>query len=408
VCVCVLVHGCVCVYVVVYARSHMSICMCILTLTHPSCPQRLNRFLVAHTFLRAEQTLESSVADEAALRGDEQSLQRQNENLASQVEEIQGEVADLAKAKSKAIKSEFHELEQLVEKRSKALTKAQSAWTHKKKEVKAEEETVAGLAVGMTEVEKSIADKQAEIASFEGKAGSETEAFAALEGEINALQGQLLGVGMGGQEDGQGGSLAEQLMAAQSAAAAGKSEAKGTYQKCIHACVYINMQYVVWTAKHVGVDDLIHTHMCMSMPTLHTAAEMKLAHSKKALVTKTKALNKHKKESTGLEKDLSTKKSTLAGVESKLGGMDHNPKARARLAKTVDALERQVSEQQTHFDSMNAKLGRFQFQYARIKNFDDRKVKGLVASLINVEDVKYVTALEVGTCVCVHVCVCML
>lgn len=127
-------------------------------------------------------------------------------------------------------------------------------------------------------------------------------------------------------------------------------------------------------------------------------AKAKIEHLQKDLKDKEPRAKKAQTEDTGLTKELTKARETVDKLNLELGKLDWDDDREEALRTKKDTAGRAVRELLEKRDILKSRLASLDFNYATpSRDFDRSKVKGLVASLINVEpaNYKYSTALEV-------------
>nr|DBA11433.1 TPA_inf: SMC2 [Testicularia cyperi] len=127
-------------------------------------------------------------------------------------------------------------------------------------------------------------------------------------------------------------------------------------------------------------------------------AKLRIGHLEKEVKQKEPLAKKAQKEAAGLMSDLESSRATVTDLEAKLEALGWNDDKEKSLLQSKAEWSRKVSELLERKEALKSKLAGMDFQYADPEpNFDRSKVKGLVASLIQLDQDKhkYSTALEI-------------
>ena len=125
--------------------------------------------------------------------------------------------------------------------------------------------------------------------------------------------------------------------------------------------------------------------------------QLKMKHNTKELTSKQKELKTNEREYKKIEKKLAnciTKKDQL---ETTLNKMNYNEIKYQQLQEKLSLQHKKVDKIRYKYDELSSLLTRFNFHYQtpRDKSFKANKIKGLIAKLITIKDLKYSKALEV-------------
>lgn len=195
--------------------------------------ERLNRFCIAAKFLQAQELVNRSEEDVTSLEKKKEGLQSRSGDLSEEIAKVEELVAELVAQREQEMKAEFQGLEKDAAERSKELVKLTSVWQHKKENLKTEEAALTDAVKSNEEMAVVMERKKEEIKAAKDKATELSEEERRVSERVASLQGQLLGIGMGGEDDDQG-TVAQQLMEAQRRSAELEAEAKQAGSRTKH------------------------------------------------------------------------------------------------------------------------------------------------------------------------------
>lgn len=127
-------------------------------------------------------------------------------------------------------------------------------------------------------------------------------------------------------------------------------------------------------------------------------AKARIEHLQRDLKEKEPRAKKAQSEDSGLVKELQKAKELVQRLTTELGNLDWDESRETSLAEKRESAGRSVRQLLEKRDTFKNRLASLDFNYSLpSRDFDKSKVKGLVASLINIEpaNYKYSTALEV-------------
>lgn len=127
-------------------------------------------------------------------------------------------------------------------------------------------------------------------------------------------------------------------------------------------------------------------------------AKARINHLQRELKEKEPRAKKAQSEDTGLTKELQKAKELVQRLTTELGNLDWDENRETNLREKRENAGKAVRELLEKRDTLKGRLASLDFNYSMpSRDFDKSKVKGLVASLINIvpENYKYSTALEV-------------
>lgn len=127
-----------------------------------------------------------------------------------------------------------------------------------------------------------------------------------------------------------------------------------------------------------------------------TRQQMKLKHAEKELKTVSAQVKKAKSSNSKAEKELEKYTEAVTSLEAQVSEIDYNPEAAAELEERLDQMTSELVDAKDNAEQLAAQLAAIDFAYSDPSpNFDRSKVKGTVASLVDVLETKNASALEV-------------
>lgn len=315
--------------------------------------ERIDRFCNAASFVAAQALVDSSEGEVKETEEMKKHLDDKHELLQMELEGKNKLLEEQKEAKSKALQGQAKELEKQVKQLGMVLVQNTTVWQNKKDSYEGEAKAQQELDKSLVELKKAIASKKKQCEEFEAKAKEMEKLHAAVNEQLASLQGQLLGFDVGNSKQAQG-TVAEQLME---------------------------------TQKKIA-----------QLEGGKTSAVTKLKHLKAQIATKSKSAAAAEKDYKTVEKDLKAKEVQLVQVETELKGVQSDPAARTRLEEEIATRSQTVSDLREKVDASQSSLNHLlNFDYSSpSRDFDRKKVKGLLIRLVSVKDPKQATALEIA------------
>ncbi|XP_019642179.1 PREDICTED: structural maintenance of chromosomes protein 2-like [Branchiostoma belcheri] len=317
--------------------------------------EHLSRMHVAYQFFCAEETQKRSAEDLAEITENIQQFQKRQQEIDQQIAKLNEAVQELEKKRDEETGGQIQTLEGRLSEEQKADAKAQSSLDNKKETLNSEkkkkkditksiDEDHAALKAKEKEVEKLAAAQQ----KLENQAKEDTDAHTAAQKHFQAVS-----AGLSSNDEGEDATLAEQMMAA-------KDE-----------------------ISQVDTDT--------------KQAQMKLKHAEEEVKKKRAELKKTEK---SYEKDKTAYEAIQKNqekLEAEMKKLGYEEGKEERLLEQKRGLQEAVSNLQEKVETLQARFPNLDFEYRDPeKNWDRSRVKGLVAQLITVKDVKHAMALEVA------------
>ncbi|KAM4809696.1 structural maintenance of chromosomes protein 2 [Rhinophrynus dorsalis] len=316
--------------------------------------EHLSRLYIAYQFVCAEETKVRSAEELKEMQDSILKLQETMAENERKVKELGKEIGELEKMRDQEVGGALRALEESLAEAQRADAKAQSTLDLKKQNLKGEEKKRKELVKSMEEDAKALAAKEKEVkkitdglSSLQETSQKDAEGLTAAQQHFNAVS-----AGLSSNEDGEEATLAGQMMTCKNEISKAETEAK--------------------------------------------QAQMKLKHAQQELKTKQAEV---KKMDSGYKKDneaFEAVKKNKEKLEAEIKKLNYEDGKEEQLLEKRRDLSRNVNRLREVYDSMMARFPNLHFEYKDPeKNWDSKRVKGLVASLITVKDVSTATALEV-------------
>lgn len=308
--------------------------------------------------MKAENTLEKSAEQVQKVEDKKCELQEQIEKDEAERKEAQATITEVTQQKEEAMEGEFKQLEEAEKECSKELVKINSVWENKKKTLADESKGKGSLNKQVSETDSSITQLGEQLSEAQAEFGAEQAKVDAKQKDLENAQQQLqdlaAGIASSADEEGEGKTIVEALATKQAEAQTAARDAQ--------------------------------------------KATMTLKHLKTACTKVEKELKGAQKELGSLEADTKKVTKEVEKAQSKLGSLSFDHEREGQLAGTKQQLETTASELQDQVQRLNAQLqARMDFRYSDpCKKFDRRKVKGVVAKLMSLNDPRTASALEVA------------
>eukprot|EP00824_Muranothrix_gubernata_P024869 TRINITY_DN7596_c0_g1_i1.p1 TRINITY_DN7596_c0_g1~~TRINITY_DN7596_c0_g1_i1.p1 ORF type:complete len:1189 (+),score=336.54 TRINITY_DN7596_c0_g1_i1:537-3569(+) len=318
--------------------------------------ERLSRLCIAFEFTRAETILNKSEDEVHRMEETMQSLQSQALELEASAKACEQRISEFVQRKEQEMEGSFRELEKQATELSKDLVKHNSVHAHKNELLQAEATSAAKLERHLGKVDTSISAKKKEVEKAQVKTQEAETRVGQLQEDLENTQRkyQALSAGMVASDDDDGvdTSLATRL-----------EEARRTL---------------------------------ISAQTESTQAQMKIKHLEAEKNEKGRSSKTAEAEYKKLRADHDRAVAAIAALTERQGRLHHDPNQEVELLKQKSEEEAIIAGLQEKVDEMTAQLSGLEFVYRDPEpNFDHSRVKGLVANLLTVRDVKATTALEV-------------
>jgi len=317
--------------------------------------ERIERFVVASDFLKAQQALDNNVEGSSEMEGQVTELEAQVEAYKGQIEEHENAANEL----SSKLKGEFEEshskLKKEEEKLSKQLVKVTSAWQNSQELTKKAETDLAETRALVTETNNICHEKEHQIAqdarAVEEIVSAKEEAERTLEELTLKFQNMSAGISMSQGDEGM--TLPDQIAKAHSDSKTAEAKVK--------------------------------------------QATMKIKHLTKSLTSVEKQMKKEQKSADILNRRREASIQKADKLRNTLSKLEFDQDEFVKLDQEKDHLTSSVEDLNGIVETLTAQLGsRLAFNYSDpVRGFDRSKVKGLVAKLIQVQNPVHATALEV-------------
>ncbi|EGC37686.1 hypothetical protein DICPUDRAFT_29916 [Dictyostelium purpureum] len=313
---------------------------------------RLQRFITAYEYYSNEKKMESSDLEE--VKTNLENSQKRKKELTSRLSELKQKISEMVKERER--ESGLDEMDQKEQKLVKELVKLQTAYKNQKELLDKEENTITNIASNREEVKQGIQQKRVEKEQFEKKIESIVNENQQLNNELKQLQSRqqamTTGITSGGEGAGEDGSYTEQLM-----------EAK---KNAVNASTTIKQ------------------------------AEFRIKHLNSELITKRKLVTQEQSDHKKLQQEYDNVDKEIQALLKQLESLSGNNNKQQELVEKKRQLEPQCSKLREDVGNLSAQLSGLEFSYTDpSKDFDRRKVKGIVANLVSLKDSETATALEI-------------
>ncbi|GBG33111.1 Structural maintenance of chromosomes protein 2-2 [Hondaea fermentalgiana] len=322
--------------------------------------ERLQRFCVAHRYYECVKLVTDADAHESTLASQIQALETEMNDMRATLEDMRESEAAIGGEAVKKLEKRVEKLAAREDEASKVLVKGTSRFEN----VKAKQAKLQAKQQSMIDQQAAFADLRvaARTRIDQAKSALEAEAanYAAAKRTLSNAQLALQAANAGldnSAADGEDGdaqqlTMEEKLVGLRSAAEAAATEV--------------------------------------------TQQKMKLDHAKKDLKAVAAQVKKAKSANTKSQNELEKYTRAVAALEAEVSAIDYNPEAAADLEAGLEAKASELVEAKDKAEQLAAQLTAFDFEYADPSaDFDRSKVKGTVASLIDVPNKSHAPALEV-------------
>eukprot|EP00928_Gymnodinium_smaydae_P079949 TRINITY_DN63775_c0_g1_i1.p1 TRINITY_DN63775_c0_g1~~TRINITY_DN63775_c0_g1_i1.p1 ORF type:complete len:1208 (-),score=384.26 TRINITY_DN63775_c0_g1_i1:110-3733(-) len=324
--------------------------------------ERLERFCIAFDYVQAKNRLDSRNQQLEEMEEAQRKLGSEVKALGDRETQVQKEIQSQTAQRDRQRSQEMKKLEDKHTELSKAVTSMESKLKNRESDIESIKAGQKKSASVMDELKKQVDVKDKAYQKEKAKWDALAEEDAKTKRDIEKAQWtmQALSAGMStqapadGQEGGEGKSLREQLLHAQTRLAEMDSEQK---------------------KKQLGIKNLTER--------IGSAQEV---------------LNKSKQDGKRLAKEKAAAEAVINEKRTALRKLGFDPEKRSQVIEAVRQAESKYHSVQERLDSLRAHLGGLDFQYQDPhKGFDRRLVKGVVSKLFHIKPdfVNYHRALEV-------------
>mmetsp|Transcript_25105 Transcript_25105/g.59524 ORF Transcript_25105/g.59524 Transcript_25105/m.59524 type:complete len:1178 (-) Transcript_25105:240-3773(-) len=316
---------------------------------------RLERFCTAWNFNQAESITKKSSEEMKTMQAEKQGLEDSNDSTERDIKDQEVEIKALQARKDTQMGGEVKELEARANDLSKVLVKATSSWQHRKENLAADEKSVTKLKKALADLDKARAASESKVSGAEGKVKAIQEETTQATTRLEELQRQRQALQAGCDADSAAGdkTLAEQLKDAKAKASAAVSELK--------------------------------------------QVKIRMEHLKKELEGRRKGAKSAGKEFEKLQAELVAAEGAAKAARAAADLLKEEASLEAAIRDRERAADKGVRELREAVDKLASQVSGMEVEYRDPSaNFDRRKVKGIVASLIRLKDAKTATAIEVA------------
>ena len=316
--------------------------------------ERQQRFIVAFKYAECKKKLDKFEATLAGIKESKEECENSIRDLAEEMKAKDVYIAELAEKKAAEMEGVFAETQEREEKLSKELVRKNSVWQNTKSDLAKKQKQLVALEKQLKTLEKTEAALEKKINKENSNSADLAAVLAEAQDTVQSLQRQLQALSAGIADETEGDvSLSDSLL-----------DLKGRLREAKTVQKQKNM-----TSKHL----------------------------KNEVKETTKLIKKCERAGAKLEKERSAAQSKLDAAQLKLSGFKFDKKLVAKLEVAVRTAEDKLSALNERRIDLEAKLKyvlRFDYRDP-VSGFDRNRVKGFVASLIDVKDKKAATALEI-------------
>nr|CAB3266385.1 structural maintenance of chromosomes protein 2-like [Phallusia mammillata] len=316
--------------------------------------ERLTRLLIAYQFMIAENTANNASGDLDALKAEKEQIEQQVQHLKEKFEEMTKEIQNLEHALDSEAGVTLKELENNLGDSEKAEAKAQSDLTNQRNDVNAEKKKLKNLQKSKAECEatnvaknKSLAKLEEKFNKAENESKKHSDAYTESQNHFQAVS-----TGLAKAHDGIEASWNSQLLNVKKEISEFQSELKKT--------------------------------------------DMRLKHANKELKPKQSQLKNTESSYKRDESVLKQAQQVHDNIQKKIDKLDYEDGKKEELIQEKRNLTHTISQLRHRTQDLYNKFPALKFDYRDPeRNWDRSRVKGLVAELIDVNDISAATALEV-------------
>lgn len=317
--------------------------------------EHLNKLYIAYQFVCAEDRRKKSAEELTQMQENIQMLRDRMIEIDRKIKEFDVIIAEMERKRDEESGSVMKKLESTLSENKKQEALAQSAVDNKKEGLKAENKRKKELTKNITDHTATIKGRDQaleklakEFECLHTQSSTDQEAHSAAQQHYHSVS-----AGLSTNDDGQAASLNAQLKTAESEISNAETDGKN--------------------------------------------ATMKLKHAQQELKKKESDLKKTEQDYKKDKQTYEAVAQNLLKLEAELKKLNYTEGKEEALESQKRTLSKEVTKLQERLETLEARFPELQFEYRDPeKNFDRRKVSGLVCKLIKVKDVKTATALEVA------------
>ncbi|XP_078728608.1 structural maintenance of chromosomes protein 2 isoform X2 [Lampetra fluviatilis] len=315
----------------------------------------LRRLVIAHQFSTASQGQENAALHLQKLRTDEQEAREEVERLEEEEKKREGELREMERERDKEAGGDLSCVEEALTQAQRAHAKAQSTLDIRTEALATEQAHREQLLANMQEDASARDAKRSQVVALEAALASALACSQEAARGLQEAQARFAAASVGLSEDGQGGhaaTLAEQILKCRQEASQAQTEA--------------------------------------------AQAQMKLSHVQRELQQRKAEEGRTTEAYTRDQQALSRLKTRAQGLLRDMAALGYTEGQLEMLQKNMKELAAEESAMREKVDRAVASMPQLQFDYRDPERGWDRgRVRGLVASLLRVEDPASATALEV-------------
>ncbi|KAK7508183.1 hypothetical protein BaRGS_00000422, partial [Batillaria attramentaria] len=317
--------------------------------------EHLSKLYVAYQFVCAEEKKKRSAEELVEMQEMIKKVQERIEEIKGLLVELDEKIAELTKRRDEESGGVMEKLEADLAEWQKKDATAQSAVDNCREGLKAEQKRKKELTKGMEDNKKTVAAREKDLEKLaqtlqDVKAESEKDAadYASAQKHLHAVSS-----GLSANDDGEAATLNEQLLAAKKEISTAETNTK--------------------------------------------QAQIKLKHEEQEIKKKQAEAKKTDQDYKKDQNAYNALTQSLAKLEGEMKKLGYDKEKDEKLGKQHKQLSEEVQSLKEKLEILEAKFPQLQFEYSDPeKNFDRRKVHGLVCKLVQVKDMQNATALEVA------------
>ncbi|KAK7100070.1 structural maintenance of chromosomes protein 2-like [Littorina saxatilis] len=316
--------------------------------------EHLSKLYVAYQFVCAQEKKKRSAEELVEMQELITTTQERMEEIKVKVGELDEKIAELTKRRDEESGGVMKELETAVADLQKKDATAQSALDNCREGLKAEEKKKKELIKNQQDNEKTVATRQKDLEKMAQRIQEVKDASKKDAADYTAAQKhfQAVSSGLSANADGEAATLNEQLLAAKNEISTAETNTKQAQMRLKHAEGEIKKKQgdVKKTDQDYKKDQSSHTALTQNLKKL----------------------------------------------ENEMTKLGYNKERDEELQAQQKQLHKDMREIRDKLDTLEARFPQLRFDYSDPeKNFDRRRVHGLVCKLVQVKDTRNATALEV-------------
>ncbi|RXG57275.1 Structural maintenance of chromosomes protein 2 [Armadillidium vulgare] len=317
--------------------------------------EHLSKLYLAYKFVTAQETCEKASEEHEKVNSDIESYRQKIIDGESRVKELENQIVQLQQIRDQETGGRLHELEAELKAKEKVEVKASAALKNLKETLQTDQKQLKQLEKSLVDDVKALDLKEKEKNKIQNIFDTMREQDKIDQEGLAAAEKRLQDVssGMFTSEDGECGTLQEQLINAKANITSAKTETK--------------------------------------------QAEMKFQHSKEMLKQKQQEMKQTESQYNKDKSFLERIEKEVKNLETQLSKMDYNADEVEGLQNRQRELKRDIFNLREKTDGLESRYPQLCFSYSDPeRNFNRRSVKGVLCKLFKMKDPLAATALEVS------------